>query len=109
MEPLEPGALTEIESPPHSLFADRDDLEPYRRLLETQKQVVNLVKQCEQSKLECALLRERLAREGIIPGGPRPRLATRVGKFAARQARKICYVAARAFRAMETGVTIRYK
>ena len=40
-----------------------DELEPYRQLIEIQKQLVKLSRQHEKTKRECAELRERLARE----------------------------------------------
>jgi hypothetical protein len=47
---------------PHS--ADRvDDLEPYRRLIQIQKQLAEMAKQNEQTKRECDALREQVARE----------------------------------------------
>jgi hypothetical protein len=40
-----------------------DELEPYYRLVELQKQMIDLVQQNEQAQRECAALRARLARE----------------------------------------------
>jgi hypothetical protein len=40
-----------------------DGLESYRRLIELQKQMIELSQQHEQSKRECAALREQVARE----------------------------------------------
>jgi hypothetical protein len=40
-----------------------DDLEPYRQLVELQKQMIKLAKQNDQAKRECAALRERVAHE----------------------------------------------
>ena len=40
-----------------------DDLEPYYRLIELQKQMIDLVQQNEQAQRQCAELRARLARE----------------------------------------------
>jgi len=40
-----------------------DDLEPYRRLLEIQKQLVRMSQEHEQTKRECQALRQRAARE----------------------------------------------
>jgi predicted nucleic acid-binding Zn-ribbon protein len=40
-----------------------DDLEPYRRLIEIQKQLVHLSKQHEATRREFDALRERVARE----------------------------------------------
>lgn len=39
------------------------DLESYRRLVELQKQMIQLSQQHEQTKRECAVLREHVARE----------------------------------------------
>jgi len=40
-----------------------DDLEPYRRLVELQKQMIELAQQHEQSKRQCDALREQMVRE----------------------------------------------
>jgi hypothetical protein len=40
-----------------------DDLEPYRRLIELQKQMIELVQQHEKTKGECAALRTQLLDE----------------------------------------------
>jgi hypothetical protein len=40
-----------------------DDLEPYRRLVELQKQMIELAQQHEQSKRRCDALREQMVRE----------------------------------------------
>jgi hypothetical protein len=40
-----------------------DDLEPYRRLIEVQKQLAEMARQHEQARRECDALRERMARE----------------------------------------------
>jgi regulator of replication initiation timing len=42
-----------------------DDLEPYRRLVELQKQMIKLAEQNERAKRECAALRERVGAEMI--------------------------------------------
>jgi hypothetical protein len=42
-----------------------DDLEPYRRLIEIQKQLVEMSKQHEQTRRECDALREQLTRAMI--------------------------------------------
>ena len=44
-----------------------DNLEPYRRLIDLQKQMIELVHQHERTKQECAALRERLLEEIIRP------------------------------------------
>lgn len=48
-----------------------DDLEPYRRLIEVQKQLVNLSKKHEATRREYDALRERVARE--LAAAPRAR------------------------------------
>jgi uncharacterized coiled-coil DUF342 family protein len=40
-----------------------DDLAPYRRLVELQKQMIELAQQHEQSKRRCDALREQMVRE----------------------------------------------
>ena len=40
-----------------------DDLEPYRRLVDLQKQMIELVRQHERTKNECAALRTQLLNE----------------------------------------------
>jgi len=40
-----------------------DDLEPYRRLVELQKQMIELVRQHKKTKGECVALREQLLDE----------------------------------------------
>ena len=42
-----------------------DDLEPYRRLIEIQKELVEMSKQHEQTRRECDALRELVTREMI--------------------------------------------
>jgi hypothetical protein len=44
-----------------------DDLEPYRRLIELQKQMIELVRQHERTKRDCTALRERLLEEMTRP------------------------------------------
>jgi len=44
-----------------------EDLEPYRRLIDLQKQMIELVRQHERTKQECAVLRERLLEEMTRP------------------------------------------
>jgi hypothetical protein len=39
------------------------DLEPYRRLVELQKQMIELAQQHQQSRRECEVLRAQVARE----------------------------------------------
>lgn len=41
----------------------RNDLEPYRRLVELQKQMIELAQQHEQSRRECEALRTQVAEE----------------------------------------------
>jgi len=51
-----------------------DDLEPYRRLIELQKQMIELVQQHEKTKRECAALREQLLDEMTALLRPRQNL-----------------------------------
>jgi hypothetical protein len=44
-----------------------EDLEPYRRLIDLQKQMIELVHQHERTKRECTVLREQLLEEMIRP------------------------------------------
>jgi|SRR5690348_3485715 len=44
-----------------------DNLEPYRRLIELQKQMIELARQHEKTKQECTVLRERLLEEMTRP------------------------------------------
>ena len=64
-----------------------DDLEPYRRLVDLQKQMIELVRQHERTRIECAELREQLLDE-MDKRNPRwnarriiGRLATRPGRY----------------------------
>ena len=43
-----------------------DELEPYRRLIELQRQMIELVRQHEKTKRECSALREQLSREMAV-------------------------------------------
>jgi len=57
-----------------------DDSEPYRRLIELQKQMIGLVQQHEKTKRECAALRAQLLEE---MAGPRRSLHQEIGRTAA--------------------------
>ncbi|MGB7767246.1 MAG: hypothetical protein WBN22_00130 [Verrucomicrobiia bacterium] len=57
-----------------------DDREPYRRLIELQKQMIGLVQQHEHTKRECAALRAQLLEEMI---GPRRSLRRGIRRAAA--------------------------
>ena len=48
-----------------------ENLEPYRRLVELSKEMIELAHQCEQARRECEILREQVARE-ITASGRRP-------------------------------------
>jgi len=48
---------------PHTRKKTKDDLEPYRQLIEIQKQLAKLAKQHEKTRRECDVLREQVARE----------------------------------------------
>ena len=55
-----------------------DDSEPYRRLIELQKQMIGLVQQHEKTKRECAALRAQLLEE---MAGPRRGLRQDLGRL----------------------------
>jgi len=65
-----------------------DDLEPYRRLVELQKQMIELAQQHEQSKRRCDALREQMVREVTgrrpVRRGLRHRLQQSGAKFLKR-------------------------
>ena len=48
---------------PRAVDRVADDLEPYRRLIEIQKQLAEMAKRNEQAQRECDALREEIARE----------------------------------------------
>jgi predicted nucleic acid-binding Zn-ribbon protein len=60
-----------------------DDLEPYRRLIELQKQMIGLVQQHEKTKRECAALRAQLLEEMAGPRQRRRSLRQGIGRAAA--------------------------
>ncbi len=60
-----------------------DDLEPYRRLIELQKQMIGLVQQHEKTKRECAALRAQLLKEMAWPWHRRRSLRQGIGWAAA--------------------------
>jgi hypothetical protein len=62
-----------------------DDREPYRRLIELQKQMIGLVQQHENTKRECAALRSQLLDE---MAGPRRSLRQAIGQATAGLARR---------------------
>ena len=53
----------------------RIDLEPYRRLIELQKQMIELAQQHERTKRECTALREQLLEEMTAAAASRWRCA----------------------------------
>jgi len=57
-----------------------DNLEPYQRLVELQKQMIQLAQQNDRARQECAELRERLAGEVIRQTGTSPNLRQKVNK-----------------------------
>jgi hypothetical protein len=65
-----------------------DDLEPYRRLVELQKQMIKLAEQNEKAKRECAALRERMGAEVLARlqerAGLRQRLRHKANKILKR-------------------------
>jgi hypothetical protein len=48
-----------------------DDLEKYRRLVELQKQMIDLARRYEQTKRECDALREKMKAKTAAPVDPR--------------------------------------
>jgi hypothetical protein len=62
-----------------------DDSEPYRRLIELQKQMIGLVQQHEKTKRECAALRAQLLEE---TAGPRRSLRQGIGRLLAGALRR---------------------
>jgi hypothetical protein len=60
-----------------------DDLEPYRRLIELQKQMIGLVQQHEKTKHECAALRAQLVDEMTNPRRQRWNLRRLISRPAA--------------------------
>jgi hypothetical protein len=60
-----------------------DDLEPYRRLIELQKQMIGLVQKHEKTKRECAALRAQLLEEMAGPRHRRGSLRQGIGRAAA--------------------------
>ena len=65
-----------------------DNLEPYRRLVDLQKQMIDLVMQHERTKVECAELREQLLDE-MAKRNPRLNLRWIIGPSAAKWARHL--------------------
>jgi hypothetical protein len=63
-----------------------DDSEPYRRLIELQKQMIGLVQQHEKTKRECAALRVQLLEE---MAGPRRSLRQGFGRLVAGPLRRV--------------------
>ncbi len=66
-----------------------DDLEPYRRLVELQKQVIALAAENEKARQECAVLRERMAAEVIDGRQMRRGLRHRLREQAAKMWRRL--------------------
>ena len=58
--------------------ASPSDIESYRRLVELQKQIIELAQQNAYTKMTCAQLRERMADEGLgqSRSGKKPRPKT---------------------------------
>jgi len=59
-----------------------EDLEPYYRLVEMQKQMIDLIQQNAHTERECAVLREQLARELELVARSRRRLPERLRESA---------------------------
>ncbi len=60
-----------------------NDLEQYRRLVELQKQMIKLARENEKAKRECAVLREKVARE-VVARMARRKMSQRLKKKAKR-------------------------
>ncbi len=56
----------------------RDDLEPYRRLVDLQKQLITVARKNEQARQECAALQEKITAELIQPPQTRNGLGQRM-------------------------------
>jgi site-specific recombinase len=66
-----------------------DDLEPYRRLVELQKQMIELAQQHEQSKRRCDALRDQMVREVTNRRSVRRGLRHRVQQSAAKLLKRV--------------------
>ena len=66
-----------------------DDLEPYRRLVELQKQMIELAQQHEQSKRQCDALREQMVREVADRRSVRRGLRHRLQQSAAKLLKRV--------------------
>ena len=71
-----------------------DDLEPYRRLVELQKQMIELAQQHEQSKRRRDALREQMVREVVDRQPVRPGLRERLRQSAAKLRQRVPGLAA---------------
>ena len=60
------------------------DLEPYRRLIETQKELVRMAKQHEEARLQYEALRDQIARELAAPANGKRTLRHRIRRVASR-------------------------
>jgi hypothetical protein len=67
----------------------RDGLESYRRLIELQKQMIQLSQQHEQSKRECAALREQVVREVRTRRNPGQTLRQRLQRSAGNWLKRV--------------------
>jgi hypothetical protein len=61
-----------------------DDLEPYRRLVEIQKQLIEMANQHEQGRRACDALREQVTREVMASVRGGGRLRHRISQSASR-------------------------
>ena len=66
-----------------------DDLEPYRRLVELQKQMIELAQQHEQSKRRCDALRDQMVSEVTNRRSVRRGLRHRVQQSAAKLLKRV--------------------
>ena len=79
------GAMFHQEEKIEAASPVAEDLEPYRRLIDLQKQMIELVRQHERTKVECAELREQLLNE-MAKRNPRWNLRRIIGQPTARWA-----------------------
>ena len=59
--------MSQVEEKIEAAKLVADNREPYRRLIDLQKQMIELVHQHERTKQECVALREQLLKEMIRP------------------------------------------
>ena len=79
-----------------------DNLEPYRRMVEMQRQIIELVKKHEQTKRECEQLHEQVTHEIHMFCSPRQGLLSRSRNAVSRLGFRFRQLGARAKRAVLT-------